>query len=76
MYINYREQPDPLQVMLWDSGRKVTSEYSEDDWKKISIKAIVKRVTEHPMANMFAAPKADSQVLTFTFFISLLDLHI
>ena len=58
-----REAPDPLQVVLWDSGRKVTSEYGDEDWKKLSIKGIVKRFTSHPGAVMFSAQKPDSQLL-------------
>ena len=61
-----REKPDDLQVLLWDSARKVTDEYGEDDWKKLSIKSVVKKYVDHPSANMFCAPKADAQVNFYT----------
>ena len=51
-----------MQVKLWETGRKVTSEYGPDGWKKPNIKGIVKKYTDHPEARMFAAQKADSQV--------------
>ena len=57
-----KDIPIDLQVVLWESGRKVTSEYAEGDWKKISIKPILRRCVDHPSANMFRAPKADPQL--------------
>ena len=57
-----RWEPEDLQVIMWESGRKVTDEYTEEDWKKINIKSIVNKYTKHPSAAMFAAQKADSQV--------------
>ena len=51
-----------MQRLLWESGRKTTSEYSENDWKNNGVKGIVKKWTDHPMAATFAAPKADPQV--------------
>ena len=66
----YREEPDPLQVFLWESARKVTDSYTEDEWKKISVKGVIRRYTEHLMAIAFSAPKADTQVDLFSWLLN------
>ena len=53
------EEPEELQVYLWETSRKVSSDFAPNDWKRLTIKSMVRKYTEHPSAVMFSTPQAE-----------------
>ena len=60
--VTTRKEPEELQVYLWETSRKVSSDCAPNDWKRLSIKSVVRKYTEHPSAVMFSAPQAEPQL--------------
>ena len=57
--VTTRKEPEELQVYLWETSRKVSSDFAPNDWKRLTIKSMVRKYTEHPSAVRFSAPQAE-----------------
>ena len=57
-----RMKPSPVQKKMWLEARHMSEDFNLDDWKKVSVKRLLKDYSEHPEAKIFKCHEADGEV--------------
>ena len=57
-----RVEPDEEDKKLWMETRRMTKEFSEEDWKKVKVTRLVDYYSGHADAKVFKAMEADPEV--------------
>ena len=57
-----RVEPDEEDKKLWMETRRMSKEFSEDDWKKVKVTGLVDYYSGHADAKVFKALEADPEV--------------